>query len=149
MHFRRRLMAQQITFCPGIIIGLITFSCFFSDGKRDRTIRKTPMNLAHNVTHPVIGKVRIFASLQHKSTKSKTIPFFTARKYFLFCQTVSVRIRIISSNPAVIAVVFTIIGKFYQAANVHFVPIVFSSHSISRHSKSLRNLLPRCIDPLF
>ena len=75
--------------------------------------------------HHVIRVVGIFPALQHDRPEAKTV---TVRRTFgnLFgSQSVPLGIFVATSDTAVIAVVFAVVGKFYKASYIDLVAVVF------------------------
>ena len=71
-------MAQQIPVCSCFFVKAVAFLCFFSNRKSNGTVRISASDLLNNLHDLIIRKIRIFASLEHKSAKAQFITIFTA-----------------------------------------------------------------------
>ena len=127
MGFIRCLMTQKIPVCPGLTESLVTLHRTFPYGQGHSTLRIFFFYPSDNVFHPFVAVIRIFPSLQYKGPESQLISIFTAGKDLLFCQPVAFRIPVAPANTAVIAVIFTVIGKLNETSGIDLIPIIFLS----------------------
>ena len=118
-------MAQQIPVRPCLFEPLVTVIGFLPDRQGQCTVRPALFDLADDRFHPFIRIVRILAALQHKSTKSQFIAIFTAGQDLFFRQPVAIRISVTLTDSTVIAVIFTVIGKFNEPSGKYLIPVVF------------------------
>ena len=139
MHFIRRLMAQKIAVCPGLPESPVAFHGSFPDGQGHGTFRILFFHATDDLLHPFVGVIGIFPSLQYKCPESQLITIFAASENFFLRQTVTLRIPVIPADPAVITVIFTVIGKLNEPSGVDLIPIIF----LSDLHRALRQRLPR------
>ena len=125
MGFICCLMTQKIPVCSGLSESSVTLHRAFPYGQGHSTLRIFLFYSADDPLHPFVVVIRIFPSLQYKGPESQLIAIFTAGKDFLFCQPVALRIPVAPANTAVIAVIFTVIGKLNKTSGINFIPIIF------------------------
>ena len=74
----RRFMAQQVPVSPRIVHLLIAFTALLPKGKCHRTVRIPLLDPAYDAAYRFIGKISVFAPLQHKSPETQSVSFLTA-----------------------------------------------------------------------
>ena len=129
IHFRRvqtfvvipvrSFVAQKISVRTGLKQFFVACPASFSDGKGERAVRVLFFSGAEYRNQLFISPVRIFAALQYKGAKAQTVAFFAAAKNFFRSQPVAFCICAAFADTAVIAVVFTVVGKLDQSADVN------------------------------
>ena len=65
----------------------------------------------------------VLPALKDKGPKAKPFPVLTAGQDLLIRQPVAIRVLIAASDPAIIAVIFTIVRKFDQPTQINSIPV--------------------------
>ena len=130
MFFRSSFMSEQIPVSAGIKICLIAFFGLLTDGQGDCTVWVLMPDRRHDFTHFIIRKIWIFSTLQNKGPESQTIPLLAAGQDLFFRKAVPHSLCIASADPAVIAVILTVIGKFNQSPDIHLITIILAADGI-------------------
>ena len=122
-------MTEQIAVCTHVMEQLVALSGFFTNGECERTVRKTSFDCPDEYGHPLVREPCIFASLQDKGTKTKTVTGLTAIQYFVFGKTIPGNRSIAAANSAVITVISAVIGKFNQSPDLYIMTIILMAYS--------------------
>ena len=128
MLFRRGLMTQKISVCTGFKICPVALFALFTDRKCHGNIRMHLFDRTDQGDDLIVCKVRVFSALQHDRTESQIISFAHACEDLLICKAVTVAVFVTSVDPAVIAAVFTVIGKLDKAADIHGLSVDTFTH---------------------
>ena len=115
---------QKISVRPGLKEGLVALLRTLSDGKCHSAVRKTGLDGADDADHTFVCKPAILAALEDKCPKTKGISGAAAGKNLFLAKTVAHNPRIALSYSAVIAVIFTIICKFNETADIDVMPVM-------------------------
>ena len=115
MIFIRRFMTQKIPVRPGFFKQSVAFFLLLSYGQRNGAPGKFLTDSSYDLCHSLIIEIRILSSLKDKGTKSQFIPCPAAVQDLFLGQPVPGGVFVASADPAVIAVVFTVIGKFNKS----------------------------------
>ena len=118
MLFVRRLVTKEISVRAGIVEALIALIGLLADRERDRAVRVRFLDLRYDLADFIVGIVRILAALKYKGLKAQLRALIAARKDLFFSKAVAARVFVAAADPAVIAVVFTVIGELDQAAKI-------------------------------
>ena len=108
-------MAQKIPVRPGFFKQSVAFFLLFSYGQRNGTPGKFLADSPYDLCHSLIVEIRIFSTLKDKCTKSQFVSRPAAVQDLFPGQPVPGGVSVASADPAVIAVVFTVIGKFNKS----------------------------------
>lgn len=103
-----------------------SFLRFFAYRKRYSAIGKITLYRTDNIAYHIIAVIRIFSALQYKRSEAKLIACFTAIKYLLLAEPVALCLLVTAPYSAIITVVFTVVGKFYQTSDINVLAVVFS-----------------------
>jgi hypothetical protein len=124
------LVAKEVAIRPCAKEGLITCVGTLPQGKGYRAVRVGGFYGRHKIAENVIGIPEILPALEYIGPETQGIPNIGAAENFLFTQPVALNLIIIPAYPAVIAVVFTVIGKFDEPPNKDLVPVPLPAHFI-------------------
>ena len=116
-------MPEQITVCPCIKKPLVAFFGPLPQGKGYGTVRIAAADLADNLYHPVIIKIRVFPSLKDKCPEAQLIALPAAGEDLVPCEPVAVKLAVIPPDPAIETVVFAIVGKLDESPDVYIMAI--------------------------
>lgn len=124
------LVAEQIAVGSCLPVGSIAFPRFFSHGEGDSAFRELRFDAADDAAKTFIGEVGILTALHDKGAEAQLPALPAAGENFLFGQTVAVGMAVSTANSAVIAVIFTVIGKFNESTDVDGASIPRAAHFI-------------------
>ena len=122
------LVPEQISVCPCIKKSLVTLPLLFPHRECHRTVTVFLFYGHDQLCDPVIRIPGVLAPLEHKGPEPKGITFPAALHNFFPAQTVTFRPAVSFSDPAVVAVVFAVIGKLDQSSDVNAVSVIFFPH---------------------
>ena len=126
----RCFVAQQVAVGACIEISLIAGTAFFADGQRNRAVGMLPADGADERTDFVICIIKVLAALQHEGAKAQFVAFSAAGKNFLLRKAIALGKAVACTDTAVVAVVFAVIGEFYQPADIDLVAIVLAAELV-------------------
>ena len=135
------LVPEQVALRPGPEKGLIALPGPLSDGEGHRAVGVPGPDLRDQVADPLIRIIRVLSPLQDQGPKAQPVAVFTAAKDPVPVQAVAVRLPVGPADAAVIAVVFTIVRKLDQAAQVD-LPAVFPAGCLRSFLVEVSGLLP-------
>ncbi len=124
MGFVSRFMPQKVTVCPRIVQPLVRCAASFAYRKRNGAVWKASFNSRYYSAQAFICEKHVFPTLEHKRAKAKPVAFFAALHDIAFAKSVPPRFFIVPLQPAVIAVVFAVARKFYEAAEINLSAII-------------------------
>ena len=116
-----RLVAQQVPVRSCREVSLIAGPVLLADGERHRAVGIPGLDRANQAGDAPVGEIRVLPALEHKGPKSQLVSGPAALQNLLFCQAVAGSAAVVPADTAVIAVVFTVIGKFDEAPDVDLV----------------------------
>ena len=122
------LVTENIAVCPCVKKGLIGMMGLLSDREGHGTVRPQVFDLRNQMYHAVICEPAVLTPLEYESAEPQGIAFPAAGEYLLFSETVAVHIAVAFLNAAVIAVVFTVVCKFDQTADIDAVSVMVMPH---------------------
>ena len=141
-------MPQKITVCPSFFVSTVAFFGFLAYGKRQGTVRIHFFDLADQCDQFFICIISILPTLEDKGTESQFIAFFAACKDIFFCQAVALGVSVAPADPAVIAVIFAVVGKLNQATYIDLVSIDLLPHLVCQlpcvQIRFFRTLCQKC-----
>ena len=105
----KRLVSEKKTIGSGVKQLLIAVAGTFSDGKRDRAVRKFGADRMNDISQNGIGKMSVFSALEDKCTEAEFISAAAAVENGRFRQPVAVGVAVASADSAIEAVVFTVV----------------------------------------
>lgn len=79
-------------------------------------------------------------SLEHKCPKSQLIAILAALQDFFLRKAVTAGIPVRTADPAVIAVISAVIGKFYQTSCIYFISKIFFLYTDSLFPKQTNRI---------
>ena len=69
----------------------------------------------------------VFTALEYESSESQGVAVFATFENFPVRKSVSLNIFVTALQTAVIAIVFTVVGKFYKSSYKDFTTVIFNS----------------------
>ena len=117
-------VAEQIPVCAGFIEPPVAFAGSLADRKGDGTVGELIPDLRDDLTEPVICEVSVLAALQDEGAEAQSVSKIAAGEDVLFRQPVALRVGVAPADAAVVAVVFTVVCKFDQPADVDVMSVM-------------------------
>ena len=137
-------VAQQVSVRTAFKISAVAFFAFFAYRKRYSAIGKITLYRTDNITYHIITVIRIFSALKYKRSEAKLIACFTAIKYLLLAEPVALCLLVTAPYSAIITVVFTVVGKFYQTSDINVLAVIFFTDT----ARQLKEIITHCV-PVF
>ena len=117
-------MAEQIPVRAGFIEPPVACAGTLADRKGDGAVGELMPDLRDNLTEPVICEIPVLAALQDEGAEAQPISQVAAGEDVLFCQPVALCVCVAFADAAVVAVVFTVVCKFDQPADVDVMSVM-------------------------
>ena len=144
-------VAEQITVRAGLTEPPVAFAGALADRKGDGAVGKLMSDLRDDLTEPVICEIPVLSALQDEGTEAQSVSKMAAGQDVLFRQPVALRVGVALADAAVVAVVFTVVCKFDQPADVDIVSVMEMAdvpRQFKKMFRSARCALPDDGDPL-
>jgi uncharacterized membrane protein YagU involved in acid resistance len=131
------LVAEEVAVGPRVKEGLVTFAGTLPQGKGYRAVGMGRLEGRHKIAENFIGIVNILPALEHIGPETQHISRIGAVEDFLFGQPVTLNLIVAAAYSAVIAVVFTVIGKFNKAPDINLGPVPLPAHLVGGFRKGI------------
>ena len=119
MRLVRRLVAEQVAVCPGVIEGLVICPRHLPQGEGHGAVGVVGFDGPKEPAHAGNGKGPVLAALENEGAKAQPVALGAAGENILVRQAVAVAVLVRPADAAVVAVVFAVVCKFNDAAEEH------------------------------
>lgn len=114
----RRLVAEQVAVCPGVIQGLVILPRHLSQGEGHGAVGVVGFDGPKEPAHAGNGKGSILAALENEGAKAQLIALGAAGENILVRQAVAVAVLVRPADAAVVAVVAAEVTDLDETAGV-------------------------------
>ena len=114
----RRLVAEQVAVCPGVIQGLVICPLHLPQGEGHGAVGVVGFDGPKEPTHAGNGKGSVLATLENEGAKAKLIALGAAGEDILVRQAVAVAVLVRPADAAVVAVVAAEVADLDETAGI-------------------------------
>ena len=128
MGARSRLVTQQVAIGSSRAQPLVAFPRALPHRQRDGAARMGRLQRAHHAGQPLVGRRRVFPTLQHEGTEARAPARIGASQNLLTGKAIALASVVAAPDTAVVAVVLANVRELNEPAHEHAVPVDGLTH---------------------